>query len=153
VIYWNKTRGINLAGTGINKEPVFDYYLDYKGDIYNKDGELIKDPADYEQLKNAERGAYLGRTSDGNGLSQAAKETLQNIGEIGTSGEKTVTIKQTGTGWLRVRDVAGLTGGEVARVDVGGSYKLLEEQEEWVKIMVSDTVQGWVSKTYVDISQ
>ena len=152
-IYWNKTRGINLAETGVNKEPVFDYYLDYKGDVYNKEGELIRDPAGHEQLKGATRGVYMGKSSDGTGLSQAAKETYQTLSGLGTIGEKMATIKETGTGWLRVRDQAGLSGTEIARVDVGGSYKLLEEQEEWIKLKVSDTIEGWVSKAYVEIPQ
>src|SRR3989344_1962956 len=120
-IYWNKTRGINLAETGVNKEPVFDYYLDYKGDVYNNEGELIRDPAGHEQLKEATRGVYMGKSSDGTGLSQAAKETYQTLSGLGTIGEKMATIKETGTGWLRVRDQAGLSGTEIARVDVGGS--------------------------------
>ena len=152
-IYWNKTRGINLAETGVNKEPVFDYYLDYKGDVYNNEGELIRDPAGHEQLKGATRGVYMGKSSDGTGLSQAAKETYQTLSGLGTIGEKMATIKETGTGWLRVRDQAGLSGTEIARVDVGGSYKLLEEQEEWIKLKVSDTIEGWVSKAYVEIPQ
>src|SRR3989344_2443376 len=28
ILYWNKIRGINLSGAGVNKDPVFDYFID-----------------------------------------------------------------------------------------------------------------------------
>jgi hypothetical protein len=152
VMYWNTTRGVNLAGLGVNKEPVFDYFIDYKGDLYTKNGELISSPEDYEKLESIYRGGYLGRSPEGPGLTTQARETYQTLksGAFLPSGTN-ARIKETGTGWLRVRGAAGLTGVEVARVDVGGLYQVLEQVTDWVKIKVSDGVEGWVSKTYVDI--
>ena len=40
---------------------------------------------------------------------------------------------------------------EIAKVDVGKEYAFVEEQTDWIKITVSETIQGWVSKTYVEI--
>jgi uncharacterized protein YgiM (DUF1202 family) len=54
---------------------------------------------------------------------------------------------------LRVRDAAGLSGAEIARVNTGDKYALLEEKIGWVKIKVSDTVMGWVSSDYVTLSE
>ena len=67
-------------------------------------------------------------------------------------GGKKAKVVETGTGWLRVRDAAGLNGVEIARVTVGQEYQVLEETTGWVKIKVSDTVQGWVSSDYVEVA-
>ncbi len=151
LLYWNKTRGINLAGLGINRESVFDYFMDYKGNLYGKDGSLILDATGYGSLKDAQKGAYLTRSTDPAGLSQQAKETYNALTKVaGTSGKK-ATVKDTGTGWLRVRDLPSLNGKELAKVNVGESFVVLEEQTGWAKIKVSDTVQGWVSTDYVTI--
>ncbi len=154
VIYWNKTRGINISGTGLNKELVFDYFVDYKGNIFSSTGALIKDPKDTDALKGAKKAGYLGRVSDGPGITQEAKTAVLNMlnsGSTVASGGKKATVLQTGTGWLRVRDVAGLGGKEIAKVDVGKSYDVIEEGTGWVKIKVSETLQGWVSADYVKI--
>ncbi|EKE00222.1 MAG: Amylopullulanase, GH57 family [uncultured bacterium] len=154
VYYWNKTRGINVAELGVNKEPIFDFFLDYQGNMYTKEGVAIVNPSGYELIKDAKKGLYLGKTADGAGLSEQAKATYETFTK-GTyiTGSKTATIKDTGLGWLRVRDIAGLTGKEIAKVDVGKVYTVLEEQPEWIKIKVSETISGWVSKTYVQLSQ
>lgn len=147
VVYWNKTRGINLENLGVNKDPVFDYYLDYKGYLYDKNGDIITGLTDMQKLKDLKAGLYLGKTSEGESISSAAKATLQLFSGISTA--KMATIRQTPTGWLRVRSTAGLNGTEIARVDVGAKYEILEEAQGWVKIKVSDTVSGWVSAEYV----
>ncbi|NMB70321.1 PEGA domain-containing protein [candidate division WWE3 bacterium] len=158
VIYWNTTRGINLEGVGTNKEPVFDYYLDYKGNLYDKTGTALVKTEEYSTLKDAKNGAYLGRAGDPQGLTAEAKETYKKLDEIGLGGKK-ATILETGNGtagtpgWLRVRDAASIGGVEIARVSVGQEYPVLEESTGWVKIRVSDTVQGWVSSTYVKVTE
>lgn len=151
ISYWNKTRGINIADLGINKESIFSFFVDYKGDVYTKDGVKVSLPSGSEELKDLSKGGYLGRTADGAGLTQQAKDAYLALSAQG--GGKKATIKDTGIGWLRVRETAGLGGVEIAKVNVGTTYDVLEEQTEWVKIKVSETVQGWVSKTYVDIAE
>ena len=66
---------------------------------------------------------------------------------------QTVTIQPTGVGWLRVRSDPSLSGTEVTKVDVGGSYAVLETKTGWTKIKISDTVSGWVSSDYVSLSE
>lgn len=61
-----------------------------------------------------------------------------------------VTIKDTPTGWLRVRDDASTAGKEVGRVNPGEKYELVEEQEEWYKIAYKEGEEGWVSATYAE---
>ena len=67
--------------------------------------------------------------------------------------QKTATKKETGWGWLRVRDDASLNGKEVTRVNVGETFPILEEKGDWAKIEVSETVRGWVSKAYIEVKE
>jgi len=59
-----------------------------------------------------------------------------------------VTIKETPTGWLRVRNSPGTSAAEVARVNPGEKYLLLEEKSGWYKIQYSEGKEGWISATY-----
>ncbi len=153
IVYWNQTRGINLEGVGINKDLVFDYFVDYKGNIFDLRGDLITDIENNEDIKDADRGAYLGRISDGLGLTEPATEALKKFKNIRLTTTTTkAKILPTGTGWLRVRNDPSINGSEVTKVDVGKEYPLLEEGTDWVKILVSEEIEGWVSKTYVEIT-
>ncbi|RJR26934.1 PEGA domain-containing protein [candidate division WWE3 bacterium] len=153
VYYWNKTRGISIADLGVNKEPLFDYFLDFKGNIFDNEGNIVENKDDYKNFKDVDKGAYLGRMSDGAGLTPEAKTTLQTFQTAAGIGGKKAKVIETGTGWLRVRDIAGLNGTEIARVNVGTDYPVLEETTGWVKIRVSDTVEGWVSADYVEVTE
>jgi len=152
VIYWNQTRGINIEGVGMNKELIFDYYVDYKGSVFDARGEMVMDPENFEGFESVEKGAYLGRRSDGPGLTEMAKEGLSKVKAIPQidDSETKVRILPTGLGWLRVRSQPSTGSTEVAKVDVGAEYVLLEDGVEWIRIKVSDTVEGWVSKGYTE---
>lgn len=63
--------------------------------------------------------------------------------------QETVIIKQTPTGFLRVRFSPTLAATEVARVKPGDTFSLLEEETNWVKILLPDNRTGWVSSHYV----
>lgn len=152
VIYWNTTRGVNMGDTLGSKEKVFDFFLDYKGNIFNRDGNIVKSAEEIAAMGDLKKGGYLGRVSDGAGLTKEANESLGTIsGTI--SGGKTATIGQTPYGWLRVRDSAGLSGAEVGKVNSGEKYPVLEEKIGWVKIKASETITGWVSSDYVTLSE
>jgi hypothetical protein len=62
-----------------------------------------------------------------------------------------VVIKDTETGWLRVRQTSSVLGKEIARVNPKESFELLEENDKWVKIKLKENQEGWVSINYVDI--
>jgi len=146
VIYWNRTRGINLAGTGVNKDRVFDYFVDYAGRIYDMDG---NDITGITELGELQKGAYLRKVADGTGLTEAAKAAVETIGAVG--GVK-ATVSGTPNGWLNLRDAPSTsTGAVLQRVNEGESFTVLEESGSWVKLKVSSEVEGWVSSTYVDI--
>ena len=152
ILYWNGTRGVNLEGLGLKKETAFDYFLDYNGNLYTKEGVKVTNPEYLAALVDAKRGAYLGRFSDGSGITDAASESYQTLMK-GVVGGKTAVIQPTGLGWLRVRSAPGLSGDEVAKATVGDEYAVLEEGVGWVKIKVSDEVVGWVSADYAKIAE
>ncbi len=60
-----------------------------------------------------------------------------------------IVVKQTPTGFLRVRDQASLNGKEIAQVKPGDKLILLEELAGWDKIRLPDGKEGFVSSTYV----
>ncbi|MEK7127250.1 MAG: PEGA domain-containing protein [Patescibacteria group bacterium] len=61
-----------------------------------------------------------------------------------------VTIKETPTGWLRVRFSPSTSATESGRVNPGDNFPLLSEQTGWVQIKISDILSGWVSDSYVE---
>lgn len=61
-----------------------------------------------------------------------------------------VIVKQTPTGFLRVRDQGSLSGKEIGKVNVGDKLILLEEQGSWYRVRLSDGTEGFVSATYVE---
>lgn len=61
-----------------------------------------------------------------------------------------VVVKQTPTGFLRVRDKASLNGKEIAQVKAGDSLILLEEAAGWDRVRLPDGVEGYVSSSYVE---
>ena len=141
VVYWNSTRGL-----GISDE--IEYYIDQGGNAYNGLGEIITTLEELEALKDAKNGAYLGFGTSAPGLTEAAKEMYLSL----TEGNQTGTILQTGVGWLRVRETPSLSGGELAKVNVGEILPVLETQGNWVKIKLTDGKMGWVSGTYIEIN-
>lgn len=61
-----------------------------------------------------------------------------------------VVVKQTPTGFLRVRDKSHLNGKELAQVKPGDILILLEEQGAWDRVRLSDGTEGFVSSSYVE---
>lgn len=61
-----------------------------------------------------------------------------------------VLVKQTPTGFLRVRDKASLNGKEITQVKPGDTLVLLEEQGSWYRVRLSNGTEGFVSSAYVE---
>ncbi len=59
-------------------------------------------------------------------------------------------VKETPTGFLRVRDRASLSGKEIAQVRPGDTLILLEELTGWDRVRMSDGTEGFVSSAYVE---
>jgi uncharacterized protein YgiM (DUF1202 family) len=76
--------------------------------------------------------------------------------EISSSSAQTqttmITIKETETGWLRVRESANGSSTEVAKVKPGEKYKMLAEVTDWYQIDLGNGKTGWVSAKYAEKS-
>ena len=72
--------------------------------------------------------------------------------------QETVTILSTPTGWLRVRGGPGTGFAEVARVNPGEEYSLLEKDGDWLKIALEseleeEKTEGWILGQYGEIKE
>lgn len=61
-----------------------------------------------------------------------------------------VVVKNTPTGFLRVRDKPNIAGDEIAKVKPSDKLILLEELQGWIKVRLSDNTEGYVSSQYVE---
>lgn len=59
-----------------------------------------------------------------------------------------VKIKDTETGWLRVREASTSAAKEVGRVYPGEFYPVIEEGIDWYKIDLGNEKSGWISASY-----
>lgn len=149
LIYWNKTRGINIMGFGVNRDLVFSNILDYNGVFYDNTGKVIA--LDKIVLGNGKI-AYLRRESDGPGVSSSAKDNLAKLGtSVTTSSTSSAKVKETPTGWLRVRSTPSLGGEELGRVNTGDTVTVLEQKTGWLKIKTAAGVEGWASGDYLQL--
>ena len=86
--------------------------------------------------------------------SQKTKYTIEEPAQLATAAASlnepgnTVSILDTPTGWLRVREEPTLAGSESARVNPGQRFELLEEQTGWFKIRIDGQKEGWISSEY-----
>ncbi|OGK14780.1 hypothetical protein A3C98_01105 [Candidatus Roizmanbacteria bacterium RIFCSPHIGHO2_02_FULL_37_15] len=62
----------------------------------------------------------------------------------------TILIKDTPTGFLRVREDAAITASEEAQVKPGDTFDLLEEKNSWYKIEYEKGKEGWVYSQYAE---
>lgn len=64
--------------------------------------------------------------------------------------EPYVLIKETPTGWLRVRGEPSTTSEELVKINPGEKYPLLDESEGWYKIKYEKDKEGWISGRYAE---
>lgn len=60
-----------------------------------------------------------------------------------------ITVKDTPTGFLRVRFAPSITSTESGKVYPGQQYSLMEELDQWVRVKIG-TSSGWVADSYVE---
>lgn len=58
-------------------------------------------------------------------------------------------VKNTGTGWLNIRSGPGTNYEIVEKVIVGDQYIILDEQDGWFELQLSDDISGWGSSQYI----
>ena len=85
-------------------------------------------------------------------IDQSQEQVIKSTGEKEATAGATITksnilIKDTPTGWLRVREEPTLNASESGKVNPGEKFPLLEEQEGWYKIKMA-TMEGWISSVY-----
>jgi hypothetical protein len=78
-----------------------------------------------------------------------AQVDLTKIPTVPITSNQEVTVKQTPTGFLRVRKEANITSDEIGRVAPGERLVLIEELSGWMKVKLKDGQEGYVSSTYV----
>jgi len=61
-----------------------------------------------------------------------------------------VLIKDTPTGWLRVRMEPSTSASEAAKVNPGEKYLFLKEESGWYKIEYEEGEEGWISGQYAE---
>ncbi len=69
--------------------------------------------------------------------------------------EKKVTVLETETGWLNVREEPTIKSEVLGKADVDKTYTELDReendlQEEWIKIRLNNEIEGWVLGKYVE---
>lgn len=74
-------------------------------------------------------------------------EVLESEEEV-VETSASISIKETETGWLRVRGGAGTSYQEITRVYPGETYLLLEESSGWYKIKLDEEREGWIAGRY-----
>ncbi len=65
-----------------------------------------------------------------------------------TNTKNKVVIKETPTGWLRVREEPSINASESARINPGEKFDLLDEQSGWYQIEYEAGKKGWISAEY-----
>lgn len=80
----------------------------------------------------------------------ATDEASLKEGSTDTKTGKQVTIKETPTGWLRVREEPNAEASESAKVNPGDKFEILSEEAGWIKIEYEKNKTGWISGQYVD---
>ncbi len=91
-------------------------------------------------------------------ISLAKEEETTPVETQETNGEESsketvvpmVEIKETPTGWLRVRENPSTGSKELAKVEPGKKFELLDEKESWFKIEYEEGKEGWVSADYAE---
>lgn len=119
--------------------------LDFKIQISITSGKPLMIKSEEEALSAQDSGARV------DGATASAANSQTSVGSVSesTANVKKVIIKPTETGWLNIREGPGTNFGVVRQIDDSGSYEMLEEQGEWIKIKLPGNQAGWGSARYM----
>lgn len=82
---------------------------------------------------------------------ESAKVTGGKESTASAKAKKTsIVVKDTPTGFLRVREEPSLSASEEAQVKPGDTFSLIEEQSGWYKIEYEKGKEGWVYSQYAE---
>lgn len=79
---------------------------------------------------------------------KTAGKTATASGSLSTPQKPYAEIKDTPTGFLRVRMEPSTSASEAGRVTPGEKYHIYSEQSGWFQIALDGTKKGWISATY-----
>lgn len=131
----------------------WDFFLDHQGNVFDAAGQsIVLDDLDKIEKVDTIKIGYFSENDQG--LTDQASASLSGLAKAALKEPpKTAKAKilPTGTGWLRVRSQPNLSGVEVAKVDVGAVFEILEEDTAgWIKIKLPDSQEGWVSGDFIE---
>lgn len=75
---------------------------------------------------------------------------LTNVATEPTTSTPKVIVKNTPTGFLRVREKPSISAKEIAQVKPKDELVLLEETDGWFRVRLADGKEGYISATYAD---
>jgi hypothetical protein len=169
VLYLEKTGDSNKAGLMVNTIPgkatvfidneVKGYSPFRLNDIIAGDRQLTLSFPGYKNLNvymKAVNGYQLVIDGVLGAEETTVNETQQDNNQPTPSiaiSSNTVTIKETETGWLRVRESSSNNSREITKVNPNEKYPLLDEIQDWYKIDLGDGKSGWVSSKYAEKSK
>jgi len=81
-------------------------------------------------------------------LIEKEEERTENLELLNNVSVVNIKIKETETGWLRVREASSSASKEIGRVYPGEIYPLIEEKTDWYKIDLGNKKSGWISSSY-----
>lgn len=82
--------------------------------------------------------------------SQKQEKEKQATQSTTTKTSISVEIKETPTGFLRVREEPSISASEEAQVKPGEKYTVLEEKSGWYRIEYKEGNEGWISAEYTE---
>lgn len=146
----SELRGITpLAIGGVT---VSDHELLVRKEGYQDKIVRIKAVSGYKLLVNVDLGVNLNPTPQpeaGQTLAETPTPTATpSANLLGTQSAQLVEIGKTPNNFLRVREEPSLSSKEITRVKPGETFTLLDEQSGWFKILLPDSIEGWVSSLY-----
>lgn len=80
-------------------------------------------------------------------------DVVDNPDLVSEPNQNLIKIKETETGWLRVREQDSAVAKEVGRVNPGETYPILEERADWYKIDLGGGKSGWIAASYAEKSE
>lgn len=159
VVSFPQDANVLLDNNPIGKTPLSfkdptesDHAIKIKKDGYNEKSIRIRTPAGYKLTV----AVYLS-TNAQSAPAQAPKPAVSTSPgpsavpstiEPSRTTKATVVILETPTGFLRVRQTASVNAPEIARVLPGEKLDVVEENNGWYLIRLTDGTQGWVSSEY-----
>lgn len=135
----------NIGSTPLlsNNPTESDHDLKISKDGYNEKEIRIRTPIGYKLTV----AAYLSTSTTSLTLPSTTPSSPEPS-DASPTPVNSVTILNTPTGFLHVRESPSLSANEVGEVSPGKTYELVDAQNGWDEIKMDDGTTGWVSSQY-----